>query len=108
MNIPIIKLRIYLTATLLGLTSACSSVPNTHVYSSPQAIPVPIRYVGPAQAGDSADPINGCRVYAFRLDTYIQTAILCPNGHVTTASAAHEDDDATTAAATSAAAVGAQ
>lgn len=68
----------------------CNNLPNTTSNVRGEQA-VQMRFIGIATAG-SGDPINGCRVYAFQMNGYTQTAILC-KGVVTTASNHHESDD---------------
>lgn len=81
-------------AASLLLLAGCSSLPDTTsdntIKKGPQT--VKMIYIGAARASSDevADPINGCRVYAFTLDSYTQTAILCRNGQVTVGSSHHQ------------------
>lgn len=52
---------------------------------------VQMHYLGPAKVmnNDASDPMNGCRVYAFKVNDYVQTAVMCGN-KVTVSSAAHQ------------------
>lgn len=82
--------KLWLTAPLLILAGCGDgNVPNTNTGDQEQA--VHMKYVGNAFSGDR-DPINGCRVYAFQLNGYYQTAILC-HGAAMTASASHQRRD---------------
>ena len=81
-----------LTIVALFLAGCESTVPSTTIDKNgkfPPPGPVAMKYLGHAKADDANDPINGCRVYVFKIEDYIQTAILC-NGQVTTASAHHQ------------------
>jgi len=50
---------------------------------------VEMSYAGPAYAGEG-DPINECRVYVYKMNSYVQTAILCKKSAAATASGAHQ------------------
>jgi hypothetical protein len=84
--------------------SGCTEYVPTSEVSKPTPIVIGMKYLGPASSGIEGDPINGCRVYAFKLEGYFQTAVYCPSGRISTASAAHQksDDDDTAATQTSA------
>lgn len=78
------------------VASSCKEYVPTSEASRPNPMPVGMKYLGTASTGIDGDPMNGCRVYAFKLEGYYQTAVYCPSGRVSTASAAHEkssDDD---------------
>lgn len=90
--------KIVLMLSLLALC-ACNNLPNTNSSAAVQApTVVAMRYVGTASIANRADPMNGCRVYAYQMDGYVQTAVLC-KGEVTTASNHNQVSDAAADAA---------
>jgi hypothetical protein len=96
--------RTFLLAVLLLTLSGCSDyVADTRLSNAVSApTSVQMKYVGLATTGAEGDPINGCRVYVFRVESYYQTAVYCGTGRVMTASASHQksdDDDSSAAAA---------
>ena len=92
----------FLIFAALLLVGCEDTVPSTTVSAKdkdgklPPPQKVEMMYLGPAHVEDSNDPMNGCRVYVYKIEGYIQTAILC-NGKVLTSSAHHQkkksDDD---------------
>jgi hypothetical protein len=74
----------FLVLASLLLVGCDDAVPSTTIYKDgkfPPPGPVAMKYLGTAKADDANDPINGCRVYVFKVEDYIQTAVLC-NGRV--------------------------
>jgi len=77
---------------LLMISCEDGGTPDTQVNTTTGNSTIEMRPLGVAHAGLN-EPINGCKVYAFKIEGFYQTAVYCKNGTVTTASAHHEKTD---------------